>query len=90
MTATDLDLFGEPVRLIKRPDAYASPPGSGPDGATCRTCGNLLRAKIGNTTASKCVLVNPGGGAATDINMHTAACRQYEAREGDAQVARIR
>ena len=65
------------------------PPGSGPDGKTCRTCEQLLRAGAGNATVSKCKLVDPYGGAATDINMHTPACRQYQERDGDVSTGRV-
>ena len=85
----DRDLFGERVRTIKRPDAYASPPGSGPDGKTCRTCEHILRASAGNARVSKCQLVDPHGGAATDINMHTKACRQYQERAGEMVAVRV-
>ena len=89
MIESETDLFGERVQLVKRPNAYASPPGSGPDGKTCRTCEHILRAAAGNATVSKCKLVDPYGGAATDINMHTAACRQYEPREGEMATCRV-
>lgn len=83
MQQTDTDLFGERVQLVKRPDAYPAPVGSGPRGKTCRSCEHLFRGKYGNAVASKCALMGAGGsgmlgGAATDISMNSPACRKYE------------
>ena len=71
------DLFSQEVKLIKRPDAYAAMPGTGPDGMQCRHCDHLERTMRGDRKVSKCGLLAPKLGKATDISMNSAACSRF-------------
>lgn len=60
---------------------HPRPPGSGPDGETCKTCKNLARV-VHAKTYLKCALMraNWTGGAGTDIKAGDPACDKWEAR----------
>ena len=73
----DLDLFGEQVNLVKRPDAYAAMSGTGPDGMKCRNCDNLIRIHRANRKVSKCGLLPLRLGKSTDISMNSPACSRF-------------
>jgi hypothetical protein len=58
---------------------YAAPPGSGPEGETCKTCKNLVRHCGGAKTYLKCGLMRAiwTGGYGTDILSKAPACRLW-------------
>ena len=88
---TELDLFGEPVRVVapvqvgKRkptpPRGHVAPPGSGPKGETCRTCAHYTRRHYHDYVHLKCGLnkANWTKGPGSDIRAKDAACRKWEA-----------
>lgn len=71
------DLFGQDVKTVKHPGAYAAFPGTGPNGKTCKTC--IHRVKTGHRTKTynKCDLVKETRGEGTDIKVSSPACRRY-------------
>jgi hypothetical protein len=79
------DLFGQsddspdcpPPRPKQR--GHAAPPGTGPEGETCRTCKHLARLQYAKVYL-KCELRRPHwtGGAKTDIKARWAACSRWE------------
>lgn len=87
----DLDLFGlaagpmltekQRRRLRKSPQerGYAAPPGTGPQGETCKTCKHYFRRHFAKTYL-KCALMRAAwtGGAGTDIKAASPACRKWE------------
>jgi len=83
-----LDLFGEPVEdrvpSGTRPRGHAAPPGTGPKGETCGTCGNVAR-KIMSTSYFKCALMKHAwtNGRGTDVLSRDPACRMWAARNED-------
>lgn len=85
-----IDLFGETVALEiseakgrkpTKPNGYAAPPGTGPEGETCKSCQNAVRVS-GNTanTYRKCALMraNWTSGPGSDILFRSPACRHWE------------
>lgn len=59
----------------KATTGYAAPPGTGPHGETCGSCGSLHVHMTGSRKRFfKCNLVNWTHGAATDIRMRSPAC----------------
>lgn len=98
MSAT-VDLFGAPiasesdlpvvaaVKAKKKRDesarGYASRPGSGPEGETCRTCKHIARLEHAKTYL-KCALIKHGWTASprTDIRAKSPACQLWERGDG--------
>ncbi|WP_056212978.1 hypothetical protein [Methylobacterium sp. Leaf94] len=79
------DLFGQSPEPAKpkgtQANGYAFPPGTGPEGETCGSCGHLTRIRLASTY-SKCGLARARwtGGKATDVLLRSPACRRWEAR----------
>src|SRR5690349_4201789 len=95
------DLFGEPVderslplavasgkRKPTKPNGYAAPPGTGPDGRTCADCQHYCIKRMGNTYR-KCGLMraNWTGGPGTDIKARAPACRNF--LDGNAKASSL-
>jgi hypothetical protein len=79
------DLFGETVvtefRKTPAPKGYAAPPGTGPSGESCKTCGHAVgTGHFGCRTYYKCELLKAHwtGGPGTDIALKSPACRRWE------------
>lgn len=83
------DLFGNdtppPKKRKSRARGYAWPPGSGPEGETCKTCKHCVRRAFTAGTYHKCLLMRASwtGGKSSDILVRSPACRMWE-REEDA------
>lgn len=90
------DLFGEEIiepigKLAGVTDKYkyrkargwAAPPGSGPEGKTCKDCEHsyLHHTSAARKNWYKCALVKPTHGAATDLRLKWAACRLFKQKE---------
>lgn len=80
------DLFGEaPKQVIAKgggtqPRGYAAPPGSGPDGMTCRKCDHyIIRYTQAGYTKPKCGLMRHAwtNGRASDIKVSSPACSKF-------------
>lgn len=84
------DLFGQEIKTKepavgpkKRKDTvpagYAAPPGTGPEGLTCRQCRHLVRRSMAKTYL-KCFLMKAlwTGGGKTDIRAGSPACSKFE------------
>ncbi len=73
------DLFGvvifDPVKT--RVKGYASRPGSGPAGETCRSCARKVRVSSGVRAYWKCSLLKPTKGPGTDIRLKSPACAYW-------------
>lgn len=67
------------VPKIKK-HGHAAVPGTGPNGETCGTCGNLVRKEMASTYM-KCGLMRDHwtGGYGTDVRVRDSACRRWEA-----------
>lgn len=65
------------------PRGYAAPPGTGPEGETCRSCKHYVVVRYAKTYP-KCNLMRRAwtGGRATDILVSAAACRLWESKHG--------
>lgn len=85
-----VDLFGPVVievpegrsgRKPTKKNGYASPPGTGPAGETCRTCRHAVAPTDTARRYWKCWLMqrNWTGGPGTDILLRSPACRQWQA-----------
>lgn len=80
-----INLFGEEetvyVYEAGKPHGYASTPGRGPAGQTCRTCEHRVKLSAGNKTFYKCGKNrhNWGSSIASDIVLKTPACNLWEA-----------
>lgn len=84
------DIFGKELSLSearalvssKRTQrrGYAAPPGTGPEGETCKSCRHLSRKEMGKTYL-KCGLMKMAwtGGSGTDVLAKAPACRLWEA-----------
>lgn len=74
------DIPDEPAR-VRQDRAHPAPPGSGPDGRTCKTCKHrrLQKTRAGSKFF-KCFLMRRlwTFGAATDIRCRDKACRHYQ------------
>lgn len=68
-------------RKPTQPRGYAAPPGTGPEGETCKSCKHIYRNEMSKTYL-KCGLMRAHwtGGAATDIKASWPACSRWEAR----------
>jgi hypothetical protein len=91
-----IDLFGNPDRVYAMtpaerkkatrkepiPKGYAAPPGAGPEGETCGSCGHHARVQHAKTY-HKCDLMRQSwtGGGGTDIRVRSPACRLWEKAE---------
>ena len=85
------DMFGNEVTVAEAramlkakrkptpPKGYAAPPGSGPEGETCKTCFHIYRKSMSKTYL-KCNLMQAHwtGGGGTDIRASAPACRKWE------------
>jgi hypothetical protein len=72
---------GQPnKRRDPTPAGYAAPPGTGPDGETCRTCEHRVSVPLAKIY-HKCALKRAEwtGGRKTDILVRSPACRLWEA-----------
>lgn len=92
MTEPDKDLFGEPIgspvppppgtdkRRVTQPKGYAAPPGTGPQGETCKTCEHYVRRDGSAKKYLKCALVRARwtNGPGTDIKAGSPACLYWE------------
>ena len=67
------------VRKGPQPRGYAAPPGTGPEGETCKTCRHLFRNEMSKTYL-KCGKAQHKwtGGRASDILARAPACREWE------------
>lgn len=86
------DMFGNEVtvdearRLMKngagQKRGYAAPPGTGPQGETCRSCLNYRSVNGGSKSFPKCWLIRAmwTSGYGTDILAKAPACRKWEPR----------
>lgn len=97
----DKDLFGlmdlpamttaERKRMRRRageiPKGYAAPPGSGPEGETCKTCRHHIVKEYAKRY-HKCDLTRQTGGPATDIRVNSPACKRWEKLETEPKTIR--
>lgn len=61
---------------------WAAPPGTGPEGESCRTCAHsYVGNKSGKKNYWKCALVKATKGAGTDIRLKWPACRRWKQKE---------
>lgn len=89
-----LDLFGAPIDVRREPvvvtdgkrkppvpKGYAAPPGTGPDGETCRSCLHYSGVELARVYR-KCGLMRAHwtGGPGTDIRAASPACARWEAK----------
>lgn len=67
------------------PRGYAFPPGTGPEGETCKTCAHIVRKHLSKTylKCGKAEYKWTGGGA-SDIRAGSKACKAWEAKNRDA------
>jgi len=83
------DLFGGPDTAPppkRSPNArvvgYGAPPGTGPAGQTCGTCGNCWRKNTGGRrTYLKCLVGHVSSSKASDIKARSPACHKWKADE---------
>lgn len=81
------DLWSMPIGAFKsrrkdpQPRGHAAPPGSGPEGETCRSCRHLVRRELAKTYF-KCALRRRTHGRATDVRAKDPACARWEKTEG--------
>jgi phage gp16-like protein len=70
-------------RLRERPRGHAMPPGTGPDGETCRTCRHSTRVELATKGVHKCGANRARWSASvvTDIRLRDPACAKWEARD---------
>lgn len=76
--ARAIELAGKKKRKPTQPSGYATKPGSGPAGETCKTCCHAWRANHGNGHFWKCELVKPTRGPGTDIRLKSPACSMWK------------
>lgn len=70
----------KPRRKPTQPRGYAAPPGTGPEGETCKTCKHIYRYRSAKTYL-KCGLnrSNWTHGPGSDIRAGSPACSKWEA-----------
>jgi hypothetical protein len=71
------------TRKTPRPKGHIAPPGSGPNGETCKSCEHYTIAHRGNGTFRKCGLneANWTKGPGSDIRASDPACRLWAAEK---------
>lgn len=79
---SQLDLYGQAVKLVRNISAYAGLPGSGPEGMRCRDCAKFVRFEYHNRTYFKCGLGRITHGKATDIKATAPSCNRFETKAG--------
>ncbi len=69
---------GKARRKTPERRGYVAPPGTGPEGETCGSCGHCVRSW--NDKFAKCRLVEKfwTGGYATDVRRRAPACKKWE------------
>ena len=85
---SEKDLWNTPIGTFKGkrkptpPRGHAGPPGSGPEGETCKTCKHLTRVQYAKTYI-KCRLTKATwtNGPGSDIRAKDAACWKWEPQE---------
>lgn len=72
-------------KLTEVARGYYNPPGTGPQGETCKTCAHAVPSG-GHRTYWKCELVRLKwtGSIRTDIRLRSPACKGWEPRDGQA------
>lgn len=72
------------VRTNPKKSGHAAPPGTGPEGETCKTCANLTRIRLAKTYL-KCLLREGTwtGGYGTDIRARDPSCHKWEAKSAN-------
>lgn len=85
---TDLDLFGErsrPMRKGPQAKGYAARPGSGPKDQTCGSCRHCFRKTYTSKPVFKCLLMRDDWGQTrrTDILFRATACKFWEAKNDE-------
>ena len=90
------DLFGNDIderpeialtgkaKRDETPKGYPAPPGTGPDGETCRTCANAIGTQGRSRRIFwKCLLLKHRwtNSYGTDIRLKSPACRQWVEHE---------
>lgn len=77
-----------PTRKKRKPtvaNGYATTPGTGPAGETCKTCKNIVRRHSeSGKSFLKCALRNWTNGTGTDIRASSPACSGWEAKKPEA------
>lgn len=70
-------------RLRERPRGHAMPPGTGPDGETCRSCRHATRVGLATKDVHKCGANRRRWSASviTDIRLRDPACQKWEAKD---------
>lgn len=86
------DMFGNEIDIAearrilhsKTPQkkGYAAPPGTGPEGETCRSCLHYRSVCGGSKSFPKCMLMRESWthGYGSDILARAPACRKWEKR----------
>lgn len=83
-------LLGKATAPARKPtvkNGYAAPPGTGPEGMTCKDCRHKLSMGHGHSKRwIKCELRRATwtGGEGTDIRASAPACSKFEPREAGA------
>lgn len=67
------------ARRLSKKHGHAAPPGTGPEGETCKTCKHLSGWRMSKTYL-KCGLMSAHwtGGEGTDVRAGDKACRRWE------------
>lgn len=78
---TPEEIRRERQRYYSRPRGHAAPPGSGPEGETCKTCKHCTVWLHNTKRFTKCDLVKKTRGPATDIRQRDPACSRWEPEE---------
>lgn len=85
---TPEEIRKERNRKYSRPRGHAAPPGSGPEGETCKTCKHCTVYKGNSRNFTKCDLVKKTNGPATDIRQRDPACSRWEKEDAADEVQR--
>ena len=66
------------IKLRTKKTGHIAPPGTGPEGETCKTCKHLYRKSMAKTYL-KCGLNSAKwtGGGGTDVRANDPACREW-------------
>lgn len=67
------------AKRLSNKRGHVAPPGTGPEGETCKTCKHLYRREMAKTYL-KCGLNQAAwtGGGATDVRASDPPCRRWE------------